>query len=191
MISFYNVFMYPLEKMGLRKARHLMMKHVHGDVLELGSGTGANLPFYDFNQINALLVTDKVRNRHLNHTIHGNIEYKEASAEDLPFDSNAFDVVVHTLVFCSVSNVDQGLQEIKRVLKASGKLIFIEHVLPEKRGLRTLFQKINPLWKKVSGGCSLTKDFNKSLERNGFTIQQHGKIMNSVFFYGIATVSTD
>jgi ubiquinone/menaquinone biosynthesis C-methylase UbiE len=188
MASFYNFFMYPLEKIGIRRARTILIKQVEGNVLELGSGTGANLPHYNFEKIEKLIVTDREKSKHLNHHIHPKVEFVEADVERLPFDSNVFDVVVHTLVFCSVSNVDKGLQEIKRVLKENGTLVFIEHVIPEKRGMRVLFQRINPFWKLLSKGCSLTKDFQSSLEENGFGIVRQGKFLNSVFYFGIAKV---
>ena len=187
MLSLYDWFMKPLESMGIKKARTILIKRASGDVLELGAGTGANLIHYDFNQVKSLVVTDRTRSKHLK-LMEDKVSFVQADATALPFPNQQFDTVVHTLVFCSVDDVDAGLQEIKRVLKQDGRLIFIEHVLPHKKGMRRLFQWINPVWRKVSQGCSLTKDFGSSLARHGFAIERQGRFLNTVFFYGIATV---
>lgn len=186
LISSYNLFMKPLEAMGIKKARRMLMKKARGHVLEIGAGTGANLSFYDMDKVTSLTVTDQLRSKHLDVDHHENVSFVEADATKLPFEDNAFDTVVHTLVFCSVSNVPAGLAEIKRVLQPNGTLIFIEHVLPHKRGMQRLFKFINPLWRRVASGCSLTKDFEQSLAENSFEIKHKGRFMNTVFFYGIA-----
>jgi len=180
--------MKPLESMGIRKARKILVKRAHGQVLEIGAGTGANLPFYNMDEIEKLVVTDQKIGKHLKST-HENVEFIEADATNLPFEDNSFDVVVHTLVFCSVTDVHQGLEEIKRVLKPNGTLLFIEHVIPQKKGMRRLFSGVNPLWKKFSQGCSLTKDFKVSLEESHFDLLKQGVFLNTVFYYGIAQSS--
>jgi len=177
--------MKPLESMGIRKVRKILVKRAYGRVLEIGAGTGANLPFYNMDQIEELIVTDQVISKHLKSS-HDQITFVEADATVLPFEDSSFDVVVHTLVFCSVDDVNQGLLEIKRVLKPQGTLLFIEHVLPHKKGMKRLFKGINPVWKKISSGCSLTKDFKQSLDENEFTLQKQGTFLNTVFYYGIA-----
>lgn len=191
MPSLYNLFMRPLEKKGIRTARKNLLHRAHGSVLEIGAGTGVNLPFYDFEKIEELYVTDQRQNKYLDESYDDKLTFVEAKVEQLPFSSSTFDVVVHTLVFCSVSNVNHGLQEVKRVLKPTGTLLFIEHVLPEKKGWRTLFKMVNPMWRMISKGCSLTKSFANSLEENGFTLVHQGKFMNTVFYYGVASINAE
>jgi ubiquinone/menaquinone biosynthesis C-methylase UbiE len=183
--------MKPLEAMGIKKARKMLIKKARGDVLEIGAGTGANLSYYDMNQIQSLTVTDQSRSKHLDVSVVDKVSFTEASAEALPFLNDSFDTVVHTLVFCSVSDVDTGLAEIKRVLKPNGTLIFIEHVLPEKTGMKRLFRFLNPMWRKVAGGCNLTRDFSLSLEQSAFEIVHQGRFLNTVFSFGIATLKKD
>lgn len=180
--------MKPLERMGIRKVRNILIKKATGDVLEIGAGTGANLSFYDFNQITSLIVTDQSRSKHLDLNTRHNVSFTEASAEALPFEDDSFDTVVHTLVFCSVDDVTAGLAEIKRVLKPSGTLIYIEHVLPERKGLARIFKVLNPMWKRVAGGCNLTRNFRQSLSDASFQIVDQGRFLNTVFTYGIATL---
>lgn len=186
MKSFYNLFMRPLEKRGLSKAREELVSLVSGNALELGVGTGANLQFYSLDKINNLVLSDLAKSKHLVLPKNDNIIYIDVSVEELPFENECFDFVIHSLVFCSVNEVSKGLEEIKRVLKQSGKLLFIEHILPEKRGLRRIFKMINPIWRKISNDCQLNKDFENSLNDCGFEILQLHKFNNTIFISGIA-----
>lgn len=185
MASFYDFFMKPLESMGIRQARKILMSKAQGSVLEIGAGTGANIPFYDMTKVTQLVVTDQERSKHLK-WVHEHIQFVQADATNLPFEDDHFDMVVHTLVFCSVSDVNKGLQEVKRVLKPNGTLIFIEHVLPHKKGMKRLFKGFNPIWRTFSQGCSLTKDFEQGLLENNFKTIKQGTFLNTVFYYGIA-----
>lgn len=189
MVSLYDLFMVPLERRGIRKTRAKLLQHACGKVLEIGAGTGVNVKYYEPQCIDELVITDQKLSKHLRHKQQDHITFQQVDATKLPFDANTFDTVVHTLVFCSVNDVDQGLQEIRRVLKPEGTLLFIEHVLPQKHGIRRLFQTVNPIWRLFSKGCSLTKDFESSLMKNGFQIQQQDAFMNTVFVYGVATVN--
>lgn len=190
MFSLYDWFMKPLEKRGIHRARSILIPQASGKVLELGAGTGANGPHYDNERIEELVITDRKRRKHLA-IVSTKATFVVADAMNLPFDDNSFDTVVHTLVFCSVPDVDQGLREIKRVLKPGGQLIFIEHVLPHKHGWRRLFRTINPLWRVVASGCNLTRDFPASLTKHGFSVHPEGRFMNTIFYYGIATMKAN
>lgn len=187
--SMYNRFMKPLERRGIQRTRKRLMKEATGDILELGAGTGANLPFYHMANVSSLVLSDQTRNKHLFIEAKEKVSFVAADATNLPFDDDTFDVVVHTLVFCSVDNVNLGLQEIKRVLKPNGTLLFIEHVLPHNKGYRRLFKVVNPVWRLFSKGCSLTKDFAASLAQENFKVEYQGRFMNTVFLYGKATVN--
>jgi ubiquinone/menaquinone biosynthesis C-methylase UbiE len=186
MVSFYDLFMYPLEKMGIHKARKRLIPQVKGTVLEIGSGTGVNLKYYDMAQVEKLIVSDKVISKKLKERAKDQIELLELDVHALPFEDKSFDYIVHTLVFCSVDDVEVGLKELRRVLKDDGTLIFIEHILPEKHGLRGLFNFINPLWNSFADGCNLNRDFETSAKESGFNITCSYKFMNTVFVYGKA-----
>jgi ubiquinone/menaquinone biosynthesis C-methylase UbiE len=184
MISFYDLFMRPLEKRGIKKARQELLQEAKGSVLEIGAGTGANIPFYNFEQIESLTITDQILSKHLNK--HKNTHLViTADVEKLPFQDNSFDTIVHTLVFCSVPNVESGLSEIYRVLKPGGKLLFIEHVLPKKNPLKSIFHWINPVWKKVASGCHLNRQYIPDVSKH-FKDLTYKSFMNDVFIYGKA-----
>ena len=186
MFSLYDVFMKPLEKGGIRKARQTLMPEAKGKVLEIGSGTGANLEFYDFDQIQDLTITDKKISKRVKNSDLKEIMFIEADVLELPFLDHTFDTIVHTLVFCSVEDGSKGFQELRRVLKSEGNLIFIEHVLPDKGCLRKTFKLINPIWKRVSSGCHLTRSYLDALKDNGFRLLESKQFMKTVFVSGIA-----
>jgi len=189
MVSFYNVFMYPLEKMGINKARRELVPRAKKKILEIGSGTGANLKYYHFSEIQELTLSDNTISKPLL-KLHNKDEelfdLVQLDVQELPFDDNTFDYIIHTLVFCSVTDVDKGLKEIKRVLKCDGELLFIEHVLPSKKPLKSVFSFVNPAWKKMASGCNLNRDYLKSLKKNNFEISYHKNFMNTAFVYGVA-----
>lgn len=189
MVSFYDIFMFPLEKYGIKKSREILIPKAKGTVLEIGSGTGVNLKHYQFDQIERMIVSDKVLGKHLLKRVPNFIEKQSLDVEELPFEDNMFDFIIHTLVFCSVDDVTKGIQELKRVLKPEGTILFIEHVLPEKAGLRRLFNWINPAWRKFASGCNLNRDYLKSLEVNGFAIRYQRKFLRTVFICGEAQIN--
>lgn len=186
MFSLYDLFMRPLEKRGIKKARKRLIAQAKGSVLEIGSGTGANIKFYNFDLVTDLTITDKKLSKRIKRLEQVPAKFIEADVSELPFSDDSFDTIIHTLVFCSVKDVSKGLLELERVLKPHGKIIFIEHILPEHGFLKRTFKFINPLWKRVSSGCNLTRSYIESLEQEGFEIIESNKFMKTVFVSGIA-----
>lgn len=191
MISFYDLFMFPLERMGIRKARRRLINKAEGKVLEIGAGSGVNLNYYDFSNINEIDIIDN----DFYDIIYKKLEKKKCNipcqthlmdVEKLSFADRTFDTIVFTLLFCSVKDVKKGLSEIKRVLKDDGKVIFIEHVLPIKKGFRKLVKKAAPIWIKFSNGCNLDRDFENSILTSGFKVDQFYRYGNTIFTSGIA-----
>ena len=125
------------EKAGLRAFREGLLADAQGDVLEIGGGTGANLPCYG-PAVESLTITEPQLPmlRRLERRVREQgraIKVLRAPAEDLPFDDNAFDVAVSTLVLCGVDDQPRALRELRRVLRPGGRLLFIEHVRSEDR----------------------------------------------------------
>ena len=146
----------------------------HGRVLEIGVGSGRNLPFYT-GQVRALVGLDRSpRLLAMAHRASAAapvpLELIEGSAEALPLDSRGFDCVVTTWTLCSISDVRRALTEIRRVLKPDGQLLFVEHGLAREPGVRQWQDRLTPLWRPLAGGCHLNRPIRSLIEGAGFAI---------------------
>lgn len=143
-------------------------------MLEIGIGTGLNLPFYDRSKVQELVGVDPAAQMHPRAIRRSKcacipVDMKTISAERLPFESASFDCVVCTYTLCTVTDPVAVLLEIRRVLRPNGKLLLAEHGLaPDPAVARWQF-RLEPYWSKIAGGCHLTRDVSKLLEEAGFT----------------------
>jgi len=176
--SFYDRFMKRVENKCLKKYRRTLLETLHGAVLEIGTGTGANLPFYP-QTLEKLVLSDphpKMREI-LTKTAekHGfsHLEIRGGSAEHIEAADSSFDFVVATLVCCSFVNLEEGLLEIRRVLKPGGKLVFMEHVAAAEGTRKRRWQnRITPIWSRLAGNCHLNRETEPALLAAGFTLLQ-------------------
>jgi len=158
------------------KQREKIIPLASGNVLEIGVGSGLNLPFYT-SKINTLIAIDpsiELWKRTLVNTqqLPFNFQFIEASAENIPAISNSFDCVVITYTLCTIPNLNKAFSEIKRVLKPTGKLLFCEHGKAPEKGIQKYQNIVNPVWKRVGGGCNLNRNIPNLIEANGFTISK-------------------
>ena len=144
----------------------------HGDVLEIGGGTGANLPYYPQDASITFIEPDHHMVKRLSRTV---AKQGRAAAivrqvgESLPFADASFDAVVTTLVLCMARNPDAVVREARRVLKPGGAFLFYEHVVsPRPRG-EWWQHKLNPMWRWATTGCNLDRDLAKSIRNAGFS----------------------
>jgi ubiquinone/menaquinone biosynthesis C-methylase UbiE len=142
--------------------RQELLQAVAGDVLELGFGTGLNLPHYS-EQVTSLAIVDP--NRGMHHLARKRLQSITipvrtviASGEALPFDEQQFDCVVSTWTLCSIPQVDQAIAEVYRVLKPGGQFFFIEHGLSEELHLQRWQRWLTPIQKMIGDGCHLDRD---------------------------------
>lgn len=164
------------ENLGLRRLREETLRGVHGRVLELGVGTGRNLPLYPsavehlfgIDPDEVMLGRAEKRARRLPFPV----ELLLVSAEELPFDDGSFDAVVSTLVFCPVSDPPTALSEVRRVLKRGGEFRLLEHVRMEREPVAWLQERATPLWKRVAGGCHLDRDTLAAVREVGFEVER-------------------
>jgi ubiquinone/menaquinone biosynthesis C-methylase UbiE len=178
MAKCYDYMLRDAEAKCLREWRQALLHELSGDVLELGSGTGANLEFYP-TAVKRLVLTEpsthmrrKLVSKLANYPCLA-VSVSDCAAESLPFPDETFDTVVSTLVLCSVKNPRRALSEIHRVLRPSGKLVFIEHVAARDRPQRLKWQRrIEPIWKKLQCGCHLTRDTEQDILQAGFELRQ-------------------
>jgi|LGOV01.1.fsa_nt_gb ubiquinone/menaquinone biosynthesis C-methylase UbiE len=188
----YDAFMFYFEKFGLDKMRKRIINNVSGKVLELGPGTGINLKYINRGKIQSLTYIDLNYKKGLDIKAKKkcpNITIMDGDVQSLPFEDNTFDSVIFTLVFCSVTNQLKGLSEIKRVLKRGGNIYFIEHVEPSKKFLKYIFNKFNPQWCSITGGCNLNRDTISVLKEAGFDIEIIDKKFKNIFVGGKGRIS--
>ena len=178
MSRLYDASMKKMETASLAAWRRELLAGVSGDVIEIGSGTGVNLPYYD-DRVTSLTLTEP--DRHMANILRNKLVecqreetvLHEASAEALPFDNDRFDAAVVTLVLCSVDDQIRALREIRRVLKPRGRIHFIEHVLAKHRPALIKWQRLlQPVWVCACGNCHLTHDTGSSIEQAGFVFER-------------------
>lgn len=160
------------------KQREKVVPLAEGNVLEIGIGSGLNLPYYNPQNVNHITGIDPSPEMWNLNEWQGDldIEYVEASAEDLQFEDSLFDSVVCTYTLCTIPNPDKALQEIKRVLKPSGKFIFTEHGLAPDEKISKTQNRINPFWKKIGGGCNLNRNIESLISNNNLVFQSIEKM---------------
>lgn len=169
----YDMGMKPLEKSRINQIRKRIAGKAQGRVLEIGSGTGANFPFYEkAHSVHAIEPDAGMRKRSLRNAGKAKVEIKtyEAGAEDLPFSQDTFDTVVATLVFCTIPEPAQALAEIKRVSKPGAQLLFFEHVRVEKAPWGRIQDALTPFWSKAFAGCHLNRDTLKVIKDSGLQV---------------------
>lgn len=142
--------------------RQSVLSHVSGSVLEIGFGTGLNLPYYP-NSVQKLTVVDPnpganaiAQKRIAASPI--DVDVHVISGESLPFAAASFDTVVSTWTLCSIPNIHQALSEIYRVLKSGGRFCFVEHGLSQEAAVQIWQNRLNPLQKVIGDGCNLNRN---------------------------------
>lgn len=156
--------------------RRRVVAAAEGRVLEIGIGSGLNLPFY----------TDKTRHvigldpsprllsmtRRTSEGVTVPIELLEGSAEAIPLEDESVDTVVTTWTLCTVPDAVRALDEMRRVLRSEGRPLFAEHGRSPDAKVRRWQDRLTPLWKRVAGGCQLNRPIEQLLEDAGFWIER-------------------
>jgi ubiquinone/menaquinone biosynthesis C-methylase UbiE len=171
----YDRQMAKVEKATLRALRESLLAAASGDVLEIGGGTGANLPFYR-PEAGSLTITepDTAMIRRLERTAREQAPHAKvlrAPAEDLPFEDGTFDTVVSTMVLCGVSDQPRALRQLRRVLRPGGQLLFIEHVRSGDPRLAHHQDRMNWMNQLVMR-CDCNRPTLTSIEKAGFAVGQ-------------------
>lgn len=157
--SWYDRLMAPLERGAVGRWRRDLLLRAKGNVLEIGVGTGANLPYYPSDvQVIGIEPAQDMLQRAQAKVRTDRVEFRSGVAERLEFPDDHFDTVVATLVLCSVTDPLLSVREMYRVLKPGGQLLLLDHVVSEHRVVRGIQHAANPVWKRAMGNCHLNRD---------------------------------
>jgi ubiquinone/menaquinone biosynthesis C-methylase UbiE len=155
------------------KQRQKIIPLAEGRVLEIGIGSGLNIPFYQTLKIDHLWGLDPsaemwsiAQKNALAH--HIDAEFIQSDAESIPLDNNSADSVVMTYTMCTIGVVSSALDEIRRVLKPGGKLIYCEHGKAPDKNVERWQNRLNSTWNILGGGCNLNRPIPQLLEQSGF-----------------------
>jgi SAM-dependent methyltransferase len=165
----YDAFMSVFEWTGLARWRTWLVAGARGRILEVGCGTGRNLPLYGATTRLVALELDRHVLRAARRRA-GGVPLVVGNAEDLPFRDGAFDTVVSGLVFCSVRDAGRGLAEVRRVLRPDGQFRLLEHVRSGSRLGAALQDAIQPAWTWIAGGCHPNRNTEAAVRAAGFRI---------------------
>jgi ubiquinone/menaquinone biosynthesis C-methylase UbiE len=156
--------------------RERVIGAAEGRVLEIGVGSGMNLPFYrpPVRELVALEPASKLVTmaRSASRATSLPVSFLEASAEAIPLDDHCVDTIVTTWTLCSIPQAATALAEMRRVLRPPGKLLFVEHGLAPDAGVRWWQDRLTPAWRCFCGGCHLNRPIRSMIEGAGFRIDR-------------------
>jgi len=180
-MAFYRDRVFPLlvdlsmRNKRLRPYRERVAGAAEGRILDIGIGSGLNLPFYGNNVREVIGIDPSSKLLDMTRAYRGrtsiNLQLIEGSAEAMPIDDRSIDTIVTTWTLCSVPAIDRALAEIHRVLKPSGRLLFVEHGRAPEPWVCWWQDHLTPVWKRVAGGCHLNRPIEDVIQRAGFRIE--------------------
>ena len=161
----------------VRRQRAKVVPLAHGRVLEVGMGSGLNMPYYDKSRVAAIVGIDPspgMRRRAEQRIAQAGlaVEFVGLSAEKIPLPDAAFDSVLITYTLCSIPDPVAALEEMRRVLKPDGRLIYCEHGRAPDESVRRWQDRLTPLWRRIGGGCHLNRDIPALLAAGGFACNE-------------------
>lgn len=162
------------------RERAKIVPRARGEVLEIGIGTGHNLPYYAPRRVAGVTGIDPgvLRRRIMRRARAAGIEVKllSLSAESIPAEDASFDTLVSTFTLCSIPDVECALAEMRRVLKPTGRLLYLEHGTAPDPHVRRWQDRLTPWWKPLAGGCHLNRNIPRLIAGAGFNIvEQHSE----------------
>jgi ubiquinone/menaquinone biosynthesis C-methylase UbiE len=157
------------------RQREKVVPLAEGKVLEIGIGSGLNLPFYDKTKVDEIWGLDP--SEELSEMARAvaiqegmEVNFISSGAEEIPLPDDHFDSVLITYTMCTIPEVIRANTEIRRVLKHQGKMIFCEHGAAPDDNIRKWQKRINPFWGKIAGGCNIDRNIPSLIQDSGFDI---------------------
>ncbi len=158
------------------KQREKVVPHAVGRVLEVGMGSAINLPFYDADRVEMVwgLEPSEGMRRKAAARLAGApfpVEWLGLPGEEIPLEDDSADTVLLTFTLCTIPDFRKALEQMRRVLKPGGRLLFAEHGEAPDQDVRKWQDRINPIWKRVAGGCNINRRIPQLIEESGFKIE--------------------
>ena len=161
----------------IARQREKVVPRAQGRILEIGMGTGLNIPYYDPARVEfvwGLEPSEGMRRKAEQRVANAPFEIKwlDLPGEEIPLDDDSADTVVLTYTLCTIADFRSALAQMHRVLKPGGSLLFSEHGRAPDAEVRKWQDRLNPIWKSLAGGCNINRDIPKALEEAGFKIEE-------------------
>lgn len=160
----------------VQRQRQKVVPLCEGVVLEIGIGSGLNLPYYDAAKVERVIGLDPSQEmlayaRRRSKNLPFTVEYLALEGENIPLDPHTVDTILITYTLCTIADPIAALEAMGRVLKPGGGLIFCEHGRAPDQGVRRWQHRLNPWWNRIGGGCNLDRDIPALIEGAGFRIE--------------------
>ena len=159
----------------MMKQREKVVPRASGTVLEIGIGTGLNLPYYDAGKIDKVIGLDPSEESwelaaERAAGLDFEVEFIGLPGEQIPLDDNSVDTVLVTFALCTIPDPVAALAGMSRVMRPGGELIFCEHGIAPDASVQRWQARVNPIWKAIAGGCNLNRDIPGLLQQAGFSM---------------------
>jgi ubiquinone/menaquinone biosynthesis C-methylase UbiE len=181
-MGFYNDYILPrlinlaMRNKELRPFRERVVGAAEGRVLEIGVGSGMNLPFYrpPAREVLALEPAPRLMTmaKSASQATSIPVKFLEASAEAIPLDEHSVDTIVTTWTLCSIPQAAAALADMRRVLRPGCRLLFAEHGLAPDESVRRWQNRLTPVWRRIGGGCHLNRPIRSMIEGAGFHVDR-------------------
>lgn len=158
-----------------QKQRQKIVPLAEGRILEIGFGSGLNVPYYDPGKVEKIWGLEpsegmRTKAKPLVDASTMDIEFIDLPGEEIPLETDSADTVLVTYSLCTISDAVSALEGMRRVLKPGGRLLFCEHGRAPDEGVLRWQNRINPVWRKIAGGCNMNRDIPALLEAGGFRL---------------------
>lgn len=158
------------------RQRKKVVPQARGRVLEIGSGSGLNLPFYDSTKVSKVWGLEpapemtRIAERAAR-LLPFEVEFIGLPSDEIPLENDSVDTVLVTYTLCTIPDTTSALRQMSRVLRPGGELIFCEHGAAPDASVRRWQDRLNPIWKRLGGGCNLNRSIPALIEEGGFRIK--------------------
>jgi len=178
-------------KESILQLRKKVLLKAHGNILEIGIGSGINLSLYPDNVLELTAIDSNVRAVPITRI---RVKLISESACKMSFGDNSFDTVVSTFSLCSINNLEAALSEIFRVLKPGGQFLFLEHGKSKGKAVAFIQNVCNPLFNSFAFGCNINRSYMNQIKKSGFIVKEftyakapiYPKILVGYIYYGVA-----